>query len=237
MPESAVLTVRRASDRGHADLGWLDTHYTFSFADYHDPRWMGFRTLRVVNDDVVQAGAGFPMHAHRDMEILTYVLDGALAHRDSMGNGSIIRPGEVQRMSAGTGVTHSEFNASKTDPLHLLQIWILPEVTGITPGYEQKLFAEDGRRGTLRLVASRDGGEGSLTIRQDADMYATLLGAGEEARHTLRPGRAAWVHIARGGAIVNGVDLVAGDGAAIADEHGITMTAKESSEILLFDLL
>ena len=193
-----MITIRHAGERGHFDHGWLDTHHTFSFADYHDERHMGFSDLRVINDDVVQPGQGFGTHPHRDMEIVTYVLEGELLHRDSMGNGSVIRPGEVQRMTAGTGVRHSEENASREQPVHLLQIWILPGQRGLTPGYEQTAFPEAERRGKLRLVASPDGALGSVTIHQDARMYATLLARGEEVRLPLAPGRRAWVHVARG---------------------------------------
>lgn len=232
-----MLTVRPAHDRGHADWGWLDTWHTFSFADYHDPRHMGFRALRVINDDRVAAGAGFPMHGHRDMEIVTYVLAGALQHRDSMGNGSVLRPGDVQRMTAGTGVRHSEVNASRTDPLHLLQIWILPDQRNRTPGYEEKAFSDEEKRGRLRLVASRDGRDGSVTIHQDAALYATLLGEGEAATHTLAPGRHAWVHVARGRARVNGLELGPGDGLAASDEAELRLEGLgELADVLVFDL-
>ena len=233
-----MITIRHAGERGHFDHGWLDTHHTFSFADYHDERHMGFSDLRVINDDVVQAGQGFGTHPHRDMEIVTYVLEGELLHRDSMGNGSVIRPGEVQRMTAGTGVRHSEQNASREKPVHLLQIWILPGQRGLTPGYEQTAFPESERRGRLRLVASPDAAEGSVTIHQDARMYATLLARGEEGRHLLAPGRRAWVHVARGELTLNGQPLGGGDGAAIEREEEIVLAGRgaEPAEALVFDL-
>jgi redox-sensitive bicupin YhaK (pirin superfamily) len=231
-----MITVRPTSERGHVARGWLDSYFTFSFADYHDPRHMGFRSLRVINEDRVQPGTGFGMHPHRDMEILTYVLEGALEHRDSLGTGSVIRPGDVQRMSAGTGIVHSEANPSSSEPVHLLQIWILPERAGIAPGYEQRAFPEDERRGRLRLLASRDGREGSLTIHQDTELYATLLAAGESVTHHLRPDRHAWVQVARGAVTLNGKPLRAGDGAAVSDEEVVTLSASEGSEVLLFDL-
>jgi len=230
-----MITLRPARERGHADHGWLDTWHTFSFADYRDPRHMGYRTLRVINDDRVAAGRGFGTHPHADMEIVTYVLAGQLQHRDSMGTGSIIVPGEVQRMTAGTGVTHSEVNPSKSEPLHLLQIWILPERRGLTPGYEQKRFPESERRGRLRLVASRDGRDGSVTIHQDVAIWAGLFDAGEQAVHDLAPGRGAWIHVARGHAEVNGHPLSGGDGAAIAEEP-VTISGVDDAEVLLFDL-
>jgi len=236
---------RRASeDRGHANHGWLDSHHTFSFADYHDPKHMGFRALRVINEDRVEPGRGFGTHPHRDMEILSYVLEGALEHKDSMGTGSIIRPGDVQRMSAGTGVLHSEYNHSKTEPVHFFQIWLLPERAGIAPGYEQKTFGDDDKRGRLRLVASRDGRDGAVTVHQDVDVYASLLGAGERVEHVFhvggqvegRPGRHGWIQLARGRVDVNGEALVAGDGAAISEERSIAIRAIEPAELLLFDL-
>jgi len=230
-----MIRIRKAEERGHFDHGWLDTYHTFSFADYYDPQEMGFRSLRVINDDRVAPGHGFPMHAHRDMEIVTYVLDGALTHRDSMGTGSTIRPGEVQRMSAGTGVRHSEVNPLENKELHLLQIWLLPERAGITPSYEQKAFTDDERRGALRLVASHDGRDGSVTIHQDAELYASLLDDGAEIRHDFRPNRYGWLHVARGEATLNGIALKAGDGAAISDETSVTISGR-GAEILLFDL-
>jgi len=231
-----VITVRPAAARGHANHGWLDTWHTFSFADYHDPRHMGFRHLRVINEDRVQGGQGFGTHPHQDMEILTYVLDGALQHRDSMGNGSIIRPHEVQRMSAGTGVTHSEFNASPTEMVHLLQIWILPSERGLPPGYEQRAFPPAEARGRLQLVAASDGREGAVTIHQDVALYVTGFEPGELVVHALRPGRHAWVQVARGRLRVNDTGLGAGDGAALADEPRVELAADVPAEALLFDL-
>ena len=228
-----MITIRKSNDRGHFDHGWLDTYHTFSFGDYRDPQHMGFRVLRVINEDWVAPGTGFGMHPHRDMEIITYVLDGELAHKDSMGNGSVIRPGEVQRMSAGTGVRHSEMNPSPAQWLHLLQIWILPDRAGITPSYEQKMFEPSERRGRLRLVASPDGAEGSVTIHQDVRLYATLLDD-QEVSHTFDKGRYGWLHVARGNATVNGIDLPAGDGAAISDESKLIIGGQ--GEVLLFDL-
>ncbi len=232
---STPLTIRRASERGHADHGWLDSHHTFSFADYHDPRHMGFRALRVINDDRVAPGKGFGTHGHRDMEIISYVLDGELGHRDSMGNGSVIRPGEVQRMSAGTGVQHSEMNPSPTRPVHFLQIWILPDRPGHAPGYEQTAFPEAERRGRLRLVASPDGAAGSVTIHQDARMYAGLFDAGEHAVHEVAPGRHAWLHVARGAATVNGVELAAGDAVSTSTPGELAIRGV-GAEVLVFDL-
>jgi len=231
-----MLKLRRAEDRGHANHGWLDTHYTFSFADYYDPRSMGFGALRVINDDTVAPGAGFPPHSHRDMEIITYVLEGAVQHQDSMGNGSIIKPGEVQRMSAGTGVTHSEYNASKTEPLHLLQIWILPSRSGLPTGYEQKYFSDAEKRGRLRLVASPDGADSSVRIQQNARMFASLLEGGQGVSHEFEKGRLGWLHVARGSAEVNGTSLKAGDGVGISDVAKLTIRSKDRGEILLFDL-
>jgi hypothetical protein len=231
-----MLTTRPAHARGHADHGWLDSHHTFSFADYYDPAHMGFRGLRVINEDRVQPGRGFGTHPHRDMEILSYVLDGALAHRDSMGTGSEIRPGDVQRMSAGTGVTHSEFNASQTEPVHFLQIWIVPRRHGIKPGYEQKSFPRETRDGALKLVASSDGRDGSLTIHADVAVHAGLLTAGQSDAVPLAPGRHAYVHVARGRVRVNGVDLGPGDGAALSQETAVEVTGVDAGEVLVFDL-
>ena len=231
-----MITVRPAKERGHFDHGWLDTYHSFSFSEYLDPSHMGFRSLRVINEDRVDPRAGFPPHSHRDMEIITYVLAGALAHKDSMGNGSVIRPGDVQRMSAGTGVTHSEANGSETEPVHLLQIWILPEKRGITPSYEEKRFSPEEKRGRLRLVASRDGADGSVTIHQDARVYASLLDPGQTVRHTLDRGRGAWLHLVAGAATVNGAALATGDGAAIQNEGTLEIHAGEPTELLLFDL-
>ena len=234
---SSRLTVRRAADRGHANHGWLDTHHTFSFAHYHDPKHMGFRSLRVINDDRVVGGAGFPTHPHRDMDIISYVVEGALEHRDSMGNGSVIRPGEVQRMSAGTGVTHSEYNGSNTDRVRFLQIWIVPEKRGIEPSYEQKDFTQE-RKGGLRLVASRDGREGSVTVHQDLSLYATELVAGSSVSHPLPADRHVWVQMVRGEATVDGVELREGDGASL--EAGVaqqlSIDATTDTELLVFEL-
>jgi redox-sensitive bicupin YhaK (pirin superfamily) len=231
-----MLEIRRSQERGHAHHGWLDSHYSFSFADYFDPRFMGFRALRVINEDRVAPGRGFPTHRHRDMEIVTYVLEGALQHRDSLGNGSIIRPGDVQRMSAGTGVSHSEFNPSRSEPLHLLQIWILPERNGLAPEYEQKTFSDAEKRGKLRQVASPDGRNGSVTIHQDAEIHASLLGTGDRVAHDLRPGRHAWVHVASGKVQLNGKALEEGDAAAISSERRIELVGLNAAEVLLFDL-
>ena len=233
---SAMITRRGSDERGHFDHGWLDTHHTFSFADYHDPRHMGFRHLRVINDDRVRGGHGFPPHPHRDMEIITYVLEGALQHKDSMGNGSVIRPGDVQRMTAGTGVVHSEFNPSKTDLVHLLQIWILPRERELPPGYEQKTFEDAELRDVLRVIAAPHGREGAVTIHQDVTLYASRLSPGVNVEHGFAPGRHGWLHLARGAARLNDTPLTAGDGAAVSDERAVTIAATEPSEILLFDL-
>ena len=233
-----MITVRAGSERGHANHGWLDTYHTFSFDSYHDPKHVGFRSLRVINEDWVGAGKGFPPHFHRDMEIMTYILEGALEHKDSMGNGSIIRPGEVQRMSAGTGVTHSEYNPSPTERVHLLQIWIRPEAKNMEPSYEQKRFDAEGRRGRLQLLASREARQGSVSIHQDAAVYGAALAAGEKVRHKLGDGRHAWVQVARGAVTVNDVALKAGDGAAASEESALEIVAAggERAEILLFEL-
>ncbi len=231
-----MIDVRRAAERGHGAHGWLDTWHTFSFADYHDPAWTQFRTLRVLNDDTVAPGAGFPTHGHRDMEIVSYVLDGALQHRDSMGTGSVIRPGDVQRMSAGTGVLHSEFNAAPDAGLHFLQIWILPERAGLSPGYEQRAFPVEERRGGWRVVASRGGRDGSLTIHQDTDIHATVLAAGEAAEHTFAPGRYGYLHVARGTVRLGDRTLQAGDGARIEGEGALRVEGVEDAEALLFDM-
>jgi quercetin 2,3-dioxygenase len=217
-----AIMVRRAAERGHGDHGWLDTWHTFSFADYHDPRFMGFRVLRVINEDTVAPGGGFPTHGHRDMEIISYVLEGGLQHRDSLGTGSVIRPGDV--------------NASTTEPVHFLQIWIEPASRGIAPGYEQKTFADADKRGRLRLVASPDGAEGSVTIHQDARVYATSLAAGEEVEHKLAPGRHAWVQVTRGALLVAGQQLEHGDGAAITGEPAVTLAGERDAEAIVFDL-
>ena len=231
-----MLKVRKAEARGHANHGWLDTWHTFSFADYYDPREMGYGALRVINDDKVEPGQGFGTHGHRDMEIITYVLEGALEHKDSMGNGSIIRPGNVQRMSAGTGVRHSEFNPSREERVHLLQIWIEPKITGARPGYEEKQFGPADKKGRLRLIASPDGRDGSVTIHQDALVYAALLDGKDAVAHTLAPGRRAYVHVARGALTVNGAALTGGDGAKIEAESSIELKDARGAEVLLFDL-
>ena len=231
-----MIKIRKADKRGHFDFRWLNTFHTFSFGDYYDPAFMGFRSLRVINEDFVHSGRGFPTHAHRDMEIITYILEGALEHRDSMGNGSVIRPGDVQRMTAGTGVSHSESNPSREQSVHLLQIWILPDQGGLKPGYEQKAFSDEQKQGRLCLVASEDGRDGSVTIHQDASVYATVLAAGDEVVHNLVPGRHAWLQVARGAVTVNGEDLNQGDGAAVSNEEKVTITGREPAEVLLFDL-
>ncbi len=232
-----MITIRRSQERGGADHGWLNTRHTFSFDTYHDPRHMHFRALRVINEDVVQPGEGFPTHPHRDMEIITYVLEGALRHQDSLGNGSIIRPGDGQRMSAGTGILHSEANPSSTEPVHLLQIWILPGQKGIAPGYEQKAFPEEEKRGRLRVIAAPDGHEGAVTIHQDVSLYVSLLDKDQRVTHTLSPGRHAWLQVARGSVELNGTRLEQGDGAAVSDEQKLTISGSDGqSEILLFDL-
>lgn len=230
-----MISIRRANERGHFDHGWLNTYHTFSFADYHDPAHMGFRSLRVLNDDRVAPGQGFGEHRHRDMEIVSYVLEGALAHKDSMGNSGVIRPGDVQKMSAGTGVQHSEFNESRTEPVHFLQIWIVPEVRGIAPAYEQKTFPPETRRGKLRLIGSHDGREDSVTIRQNVDAYASVLEKGQAVRHDLAPGRHAWLHAAEGELEVNGNRLDEGDGVAVTGESGLDIVGL-GAEFLLFDL-
>ncbi len=231
-----MLIVRHAKQRGHANHGWLDSHHTFSFASYYDPAYMGFRSLRVINEDRVSPGQGFGTHPHRDMEIVSYVVEGGLQHRDSLGTGSVIRPGDVQRMSAGTGVTHSEFNASKTEPVHFLQIWLLPSQPGLPPSYEQKTFAEEEKAGRLRLVASPQPREGSLTIHSDVHLYAGRFGAAESAQHTLSAGRHAWVQVVQGRVRVNGTEVSVGDGVALSDEPTVKIEGLQSAEILLFDL-
>ncbi len=232
-----ALTLRRAEERGGASLGWLDSRHTFSFGHYFDPRHLGFGPLRVINEDRVAPGGGFPTHPHSDMEIISYVLDGALEHRDSIGTGSVIRPGDIQRMSAGTGVRHSEYNASKDAPVHFLQIWIVPERDGLEPSYEQKTFAQEDKRGRLRLIGSRDGRQGSITIHQAVDLYATLLGPDEAVSHTLCAGRGAWVQVVRGRISVNGEVLSAGDGASVVKPGQLCLAGAEAGgEALLFDL-
>jgi redox-sensitive bicupin YhaK (pirin superfamily) len=235
-PNSNMITIRKSEDRGHFDLGWLDTYHTFSFDQYYDPNHMGFRTLRVINEDRVQPGRGFPTHSHRDMEIVTFILEGALQHQDSMGNGSIIRPGDVQRMTAGTGVAHSESNPSQTDAVHLLQIWILPNERGLKPDYEQKAFSQEDKRAILRLIASADARDGSVRIHQDVNVYASLLEIGQEVVHQLAPNRHAWIQVARGAIAVNGEKLNESDGAAISGASNLTIVGRKSAEALLFDL-
>jgi quercetin 2,3-dioxygenase len=231
-----MITVRKSAERGHAVHGWLDSRHTFSFAGYQDPQHMGFGPLRVINEDRVEPGKGFAAHSHRDMEIVSYVLEGALEHRDSIGNGSVIQPGDVQMMRAGTGVTHSEYNHSKQEWVHFLQIWILPDRTGLPPAYGQRHFSEAERRNTLRLVASSDGRNDSLQIQQDASLYASILEAGTTVRHELAPGRRAWVQMIRGRVDVAGTPLDGGDGAAIDGESSLAIRAEQGSELLLFDL-
>ena len=231
-----MIGVLPASQRFHTEMGWLESWHSFSFAEHYQPDRLGFRALRVINDDRVQPARGFGSHSHRDMEILTYVLSGELAHKDSMGNGSIIRRGELQRVSAGTGVVHSEMNPSRTEPVHFLQIWIVPDRAGHRPGYEQKAFSPEERRGKLRLIASPDGRDGSVTIHQDALVHASLLERDERASYTLRPRRHAWLQVARGSVQLNGQALREGDGAAISDETRVDVSSEDSSEVLLFDL-
>lgn len=231
-----MISLRKATDRGHAHHGWLDTYHSFSFADYYDPGHMGFASLRVINEDRVAPGGGFPTHGHRDMEIITYVLEGALQHKDSMGNGSVIRPGDVQRMSAGTGITHSESNASAREFVHLLQIWIIPDKTGVAPSYEQKYFAPGEKQQQLRLIASPDGRDGSVRIEHDGFVYASLLDGGDELNHILAPGRSAYVQVARGALSVNGKKVNAGDGVMLEDEHEVRLSDARQAEVLLFDL-
>jgi redox-sensitive bicupin YhaK (pirin superfamily) len=231
-----MLTIRRAQDRGHAQHGWLDSYHSFSFADYYDPAHMGFRVLRVINEDRVEPGRGFGTHGHRDMEIISYVLEGGLQHKDSMGNGSVIHSGDVQLMSAGTGVTHSEFNGSQSELVHFLQIWIIPSSPGGKPSYQEKRFPEAERLNTLRLVVSPTGENGALRIKQDMSLYAALLEPKQRLTHALRPGRHAWVQIARGTVELNGQSLSAGDGAALSDESEVALRSTSSAELLVFDL-
>jgi hypothetical protein len=231
-----MLQLRKSGERGHFDHGWLNTYHTFSFGHYRDPQYMGFRSLRVMNEDFVQPGQGFGTHPHRDMEIVTYVLEGALEHRDSMGNGEVLRPGEFQRMSAGTGITHSEFNPSEHEPVHLYQIWLLPDRKGIEPSYEQKRFAEGERRNRLRLVASQDGADGSLLIHQDARILLATILDGEQVTHSLTNGRHAWLQVLRGKVSLNGQALDTSDGAAVSEDSLLTIAADGDAEIMLFDL-
>ena len=231
-----MITIRRAADRGHADHGWLNTHHTFSFSSYRDPNHVHFRRLRVMNEDFVAPGQGFGTHPHENMEIVTYVLEGALEHRDSMGNGEVLRPGEFQRMSAGTGITHSEFNPSPTEPVHLYQIWLFPDREGIAPSYEQKRFDEVERHNRLRLVASPDAADGSLQIHQDARIFLSSLDAGKQVTHGLGAGRHAWLQVLRGKVAVNGQALETSDGAAVSEESALEIEAKDDAEVMLFDL-
>src|SRR5215831_2660731 len=232
-----MTTIRPARERGHGQYGWLDTRHTFSFNDYYDPQYMGYRALRVINEDRLQPGQGFGTHGHRDMEIISYVLDGALEHKDSIGTGSVIRPGDVQVMSAGTGIRHSEFNHSKTEPVHFLQIWIIPDREGIKPRYDQKKFPDAEKRGRLRLVGSADGRDGSIVVHQDVDLFAGILNRGEQATHAFRSGRKGWLQVARGSIEANGQRLDAGDGAAVSDEATIVLKGQgDGSEVLVFDL-
>jgi redox-sensitive bicupin YhaK (pirin superfamily) len=232
-----MITVRHAKDRGTANFGWLDTRHTFSFGDYYDPAQMGFGPLRVINEDRVSPGQGFGTHGHRDMEIISYILEGALEHKDSIGTGSVIRPGDVQVMSAGTGIRHSEFNHSKTEPVHFLQIWVMPNRQGIAPRYEQRTYPDADKRGRLRLVGSSDGREGSVVIHQDVELFAALLDAGESVTHALAPGRKGWIQVLRGAVASDGHDLVAGDGAAIVGEPDLSLAARvDGTEMLVFDL-
>ena len=231
-----MIKIRKAEERGHFDFGWLNTYHSFSFGEYYDPKHTRFRTLRVINEDFVQAGHGFPTHGHRDMEIVTYILQGALEHRDSMGTGSIIRRGDAQRMSAGTGVTHSEANPSRDEPVHLLQIWIFPREQNLKPEYEEKKFSDDEKRNRLRLIVSPDGSDGSVKIHQDAKIFASLLDERQEVVHSLENGRSAWLQVAAGSVRLNDVALKRGDGAAVTQESNLRITAQEPVEILLFDL-
>ncbi|MEI8310785.1 MAG: pirin family protein [Verrucomicrobiota bacterium] len=229
------MIIRKASERGHASHGWLDTWHSFSFADYHDPRWMGFRSLRVINDDLVMPGMGFGTHPHRDMEIITYILSGSLEHKDSMGNGRVIRTGEVQYMSAGSGVQHSEFNPSKDEAVHLLQIWIQPDAKGLAPCYAEKSFS-NAPAGVFHLVTSKTGRDGSLAIRQDSDLWLAKLGAGDSVTHRLAAGRHAWIHVAEGEVTLNGKTLNAGDAGIVDEAVSLDVAASKPSQVLLFDL-
>ncbi|MEL7503970.1 MAG: pirin family protein [Cyanobacteria bacterium J06554_6] len=232
-----MITLRPAKDRGTANFGWLDSRHSFSFGNYYDPAHMGFADLRVINEDKVWAGQGFPTHGHRDMEIISYVLDGALEHKDSIGTGSVIRPGDLQRMSAGTGIMHSEYNASKADPVHFLQIWIMPDTKGLAPGYEQTHFTPADKHNQLRLIGSRDGREGSVTIHQDVNLYATVLDANAVVTHDIASDRAVWVQVARGAVLLNGQSMTAGDGAALTSETQLQLTGTaDNTEVLVFDM-
>jgi quercetin 2,3-dioxygenase len=234
--EKTMITIRKAADRGHTNIDWLDSHHSFSFGDYYDPRNMGFGPLRVINDDRVAPGGGFGAHPHRDMEIISYIVSGALEHKDSLGTGSVIRPGDVQRMTAGSGIRHSEFNPSRTEPVHFLQIWIQPSEKNLTPSYEQITLADSTKRSVLRLIASQDGRNESVTIHQNADVYASLLSPGQEVKHSIANGRGAWLQIILGAASVNGNAVQTGDGAALEQEQQIEIRATEETELLLFDV-
>lgn len=231
-----MIQIRKSEQRGGGNHGWLKSKHSFSFGDYWDPKWMGFRSLRVINEDWVAPNTGFPAHPHRDMEIITYILEGKLEHKDSLGTGSVISPGDGQRMTAGKGIRHSEFNPSTTDPVHLLQIWIVPEKTGLEPSYEQKSFTEDEKRGKLRVIASPDAQEGSVKINQDASLYVSLLKPGEEVTHEFAQGRHGWLQVARGGVELNGKVLAQGDAASISGENNVSIKGTEDAEVLLFDL-
>ena len=231
-----ALALRKSEERGKANFGWLDSKHSFSFGHYYDPAHMGFGPLRVINEDRVAPGSGFPTHPHSNMEIISYVLEGALEHKDSIGTGSVIRPGDLQRMTAGSGVRHSEFNASKTEPVHFLQIWVTPEKEGLKPSYEQKSFNSEEKRGQLRLIGSRDGRDGSVTIHQDVNLYATVLKAGDSVTHTISEGRGAWVQVARGTTKLNGTQLKAGDGVAVSQSGALTLEGVDDGEVLLFDM-
>jgi len=236
MSQVKTIQIRKANERGHVQIGWLDSYHTFSFGHYFDPAHMGFRSLRVINDDRVTPKAGFDTHGHRDMEIITYVLEGALEHKDSLGTGSVIYPGDAQRMTAGTGILHSEFNHSETDLVHLLQIWILPEKQGLAPSYEQRAIPLEEKLGKLRLIAARDGRNGAVTVHQDVELYASVLNAGDNVSYNLQPNRHAWLHIARGAVTFNGYALTAGDAAAVSGEEQLQISTDSEAEILLFDL-
>jgi quercetin 2,3-dioxygenase len=236
MSQTVMPIVRKADDRGHVRIDWLNSYHTFSFGNYHDPNWMGFRSLRVINDDTVIPGGGFATHGHRDMEIVTYVLAGALAHKDSLGNGEVIYPGEVQRMTAGTGITHSEFNHSATEPVHLLQIWIVPDTLDLKPSYEQKNFPTAQKQGKLRLVAARDGRDGAVTIHQNLNMYVGLIGVNDRISYQVDPDRSVWLHVAQGEVTIDDRLLSAGDAIAYTGDRTLELSSSSNGEVLLFDL-